>query len=153
VLALEGEPDGLLPPGWEVVAQRGEGLAERLASAFADVGGPVLLVGMDTPQVTADQLRAGLAALERAEAVFGPAHDGGFWAIGLREPDADVFAGVPMSRDDTGAAQRLGRRRLADPPVLLGQSFSPLRPTRSAHPARGCSPRNAGGLGAPAWRS
>jgi len=106
VLALEGEPDGLLPPGWEVVAQRGEGLAERLASAFADVGGPVLLVGMDTPQVTADQLRAGLAALERAEAVFGPAHDGGFWAIGLREPDADVFAGVPMSRDDTGAAQR-----------------------------------------------
>ena len=106
VLALEGEPDGLLPPGWEVVTQRGGGLAERLANAFHDVGGPVLLVGMDTPQVTADQLRAGLAGFARAEAVFGPAHDGGFWAIGLREPVADVFAGVPMSRDDTGAAQR-----------------------------------------------
>jgi uncharacterized protein len=123
VLALDGEPDGWLPAGWDVVAQRGDGLAERLAHAFADVGGPAFLVGMDTPQVTPGQLDAGLAALARFDAVFGAATDGGYWAIGLREPDPAVFAHVPMSREHTGAVQR-GRLdrlglRTADLPELL----------------------------------
>jgi rSAM/selenodomain-associated transferase 1 len=110
VLALDGEPGGWLPRGWDVVAQRGAGLAERLRHAFADVGGPALLLGMDTPQATPRLLGAGLAALGRSEAVFGPATDGGYWAIGLREPDDAVFDGVAMSRDSTGAVQ-LGRLR------------------------------------------
>jgi glycosyltransferase A (GT-A) superfamily protein (DUF2064 family) len=105
------------------VAQRGDGLAQRLANAFADVGEPGFLVGMDTPQVTAALLSDGLAALEHAEAVLGPAADGGYWAIGLREPDPAVFARVPMSREDTGALQlarldELGLRT-ADLPALL----------------------------------
>jgi uncharacterized protein len=123
VLALEGEPDGWLPAGWEVVAQRGGGLAQRLSHAFADVGEPAFLVGMDTPQVTPGLLSDGLSALTRCDAVFGPAGDGGYWGIGLREPDPAVFARVPMSRPDTGAIQRarldeLGLRT-ADLPALL----------------------------------
>jgi uncharacterized protein len=123
VLALDGEHDGWLPAGWDVVEQRGDGLAERLAHAFADVGGPAFLVGMDTPQLTPAGLDAGLAALERFDAAFAPATDGGYWAIGLREPDPAVFAHVPMSRAHTGAVQRarldaLGLRT-ADLPALL----------------------------------
>jgi uncharacterized protein len=106
VLVLDGRPGAWLPDGWDVIPQRGNGLAERLAAAFADAGGPALLVGMDTPQVTARELRAGLAALEAADAAFGPAEDGGYWAIGLREPNPAVFARVPMSRVFTGAIQR-----------------------------------------------
>jgi hypothetical protein len=121
-LVLDGRPDDWLPAGWDVIAQRGDGLAERLAAAFADAGGPALLVGMDTPQVTARHLRDGLAALGEADAAFGPAADGGYWGIGLREPDPAVFAGVPMSRAYTGAIQRarlaaLGLRTV-DLPVL-----------------------------------
>ena len=108
VVVLDGEPGAWLPAGFEVVAQRGAGLDERLASAFADVGGCALLIGMDTPQVTPALLQAGAAALVRdgVDAVLGPAGDGGYWAIGLREPDAALFAGVPMSEATTGAAQR-----------------------------------------------
>ena len=106
VLVLDGAPGDWLPRGWEVVPQRGAGLAERLAAGFADAGGPALLVGMDTPQVAPELLRGGLAALGLVDAVLGPAPDGGYWAIGLQEPDARVFAGVPMSRRDTGAIQR-----------------------------------------------
>ncbi len=55
VLVFDGDPAGWVMPGWEVVAQRGDGLDERLAAAFADTGpGPALLVGMDTPQLTAE---------------------------------------------------------------------------------------------------
>jgi rSAM/selenodomain-associated transferase 1 len=106
VLVLAGRPGPWLPPGWEVVPQRGAGLAVRLAAAFEDAGAPALLVGMDTPQVAPALLADGLAALAGAEAVFGPATDGGYWAIGLRAPDPAVFAGVPMSRAYTGAIQR-----------------------------------------------
>jgi rSAM/selenodomain-associated transferase 1 len=104
VLVLDG-PSGPWAAGLEVVGQRGAGLAARLANAFADVGAPALMIGMDTPHVTPELLTAGLAALRRRPAVLGPADDGGYWAIGLRRPDARVFAGVPMSRATTGARQ------------------------------------------------
>ena len=52
ILALDGTPGRWLPPGVEVIAQRGGGLDERLANAFADVTRPTVLIGMDTPQVT-----------------------------------------------------------------------------------------------------
>lgn len=112
VLVLDGAPGRWLPPGIEVIAQRGDGLGERLANAFADVGGPTFLVGMDTPQVTAAQLAAGLHALDGAGAALGRAPDGGYWGIGLRAPDAAVFARVPMSCARTGAVQAARLREL-----------------------------------------
>ncbi|HWK26280.1 MAG TPA: DUF2064 domain-containing protein [Solirubrobacter sp.] len=105
VLALDGAPEPWLDRGYEVIAQRGGGFADRLAAAFEDVGGPALLIGMDTPQVTPALLDAGLAAAARG-AVLGLAPDGGYWAIGLPRPDRAVFAGVPMSCATTGALQR-----------------------------------------------
>jgi glycosyltransferase A (GT-A) superfamily protein (DUF2064 family) len=121
VLVFEGDPAPWAGRGVEAIAQRGGGLEERLAAAFEDVAGPALLVGMDTPQVTPALLDAGLAALADHDAVFGPATDGGYWAIGLRRPDPAVFDGVPMSEGHTGAFQRA---RLA----VLGLSVADLPP-------------------------
>ncbi|WP_188192869.1 TIGR04282 family arsenosugar biosynthesis glycosyltransferase [Nonomuraea sp. SYSU D8015] len=115
ILAIDDpEPDSA-PAGFEVIAQRGEGLDERLAWAFADVYArrpiPALLVGMDTPQLTPALLTRAAAALRTHDAVFGPAADGGFWLLGLRRPDPTRLLGVPMSTPGTGAAQL---RRLSD---------------------------------------
>src|SRR5687767_10869590 len=52
VVVLDGDVGPWLPDGMRVVTQRGDGLAERLANAFDDVGAPSVLIGMDTPQVT-----------------------------------------------------------------------------------------------------
>lgn len=103
VLVLEGAPGPWLPPGIDVVPQCGGGLDERLAAAFADCAGPALLIGMDTPQVTPELLTVDFAG---CDAYFGPAEDGGFWALGLAVPDPDLVRGVPMSSAATGAAQR-----------------------------------------------
>jgi uncharacterized protein len=111
VLALDGSPGNWLPAGFEVIAQRSGGLDERLAAAFADTHAalplPMVLVGMDTPQLTADLLADAARTLVcgEADAVFGPAADGGFWLLGLRRPDRSLLAGVPMSRPDTGRHQ------------------------------------------------
>ena len=112
VLVLDGPPGPWLPPGFEVIAQRGGGLDERLANAFADIGGRVLIIGMDTPQVGCEGLARGLACLARAPAVLGPAADGGYWAIGLGAPDRSALAGVPMSSGRTLEAQRTRLRGL-----------------------------------------
>ncbi|MFE6618172.1 DUF2064 domain-containing protein [Streptomyces sp. NPDC057740] len=103
VLVLAGAPGPWLPPGFDVVPQCAGGLDERLADAFARCAGPALLVGMDTPQVTPGLLDVDFAD---CDAWFGPAEDGGFWALGLADPDPGLLRGVPMSTAVTGALQR-----------------------------------------------
>ncbi|TCK63847.1 DUF2064 domain-containing protein [Curtobacterium sp. PhB136] len=112
--------DGSVVPdaaaGFDVLHQPGGGLDERLGHLFDAMTGPTLLVGMDTPQLSADDLAPVLHDPER-DAWFGPAEDGGFWALYLREPDGAHLRGVPMSRDDTGAVQRA---RLVDAGLDVG---------------------------------
>jgi uncharacterized protein len=125
VLALDGRPGRWLPPGFQVVPQIEGGLDARIAAAFDAVGGPALLVGMDTPQLTAGVLEGAASELMRegVDAVLGPAEDGGYWSLGLRRPRAEVFAGVPMSSPITAIAQR---RRLRE----LGFRWSELEQMR-----------------------
>ncbi|GHG11958.1 TIGR04282 family arsenosugar biosynthesis glycosyltransferase [Streptomyces zaomyceticus] len=105
VLVLDGRPGSWVPEGIEVVPQGAGGLDVRLAAAFSHVGGPALLIGMDTPQITPGLLAQGLDFGE-TDAWFGPADDGGFWALGLAEPDPALLLGVPMSMASTGGEQR-----------------------------------------------
>lgn len=89
-----------------VIDQRGDDFAARLANAHADAaaGLPVLQIGMDTPQVTADLLGGCARRLLDAPAVLGLAADGGWWVLGVGSPAmAECLRDVPMSRADTGA--------------------------------------------------
>jgi rSAM/selenodomain-associated transferase 1 len=114
ILALDGTPGPWVRDGFSVIAQRGTGLDERLEHAFDDVYAqpgaddpcePVVLVGMDTPQLRPTHLMAAVGALEDHDAVLGLAPDGGFWLLGLRGLRAGAITGVPMSRADTGRRQ------------------------------------------------
>jgi glycosyltransferase A (GT-A) superfamily protein (DUF2064 family) len=99
VVAITGDLEAV-----RVIEQRGTGLAERLAHAHADAGGPggVVQVGMDTPQLlVADYLDAG-RTVELGSVVLGPAMDGGWWLLGLPDvAQAQALTKVPMSQDDT----------------------------------------------------
>jgi glycosyltransferase A (GT-A) superfamily protein (DUF2064 family) len=106
VIALDGPTGRWLKPGWEVAPQGLGRLDQRLVRAFRSVpAGPALLIGMDTPQVQAHHL----ATFDptRYDACLGLAEDGGYWAIGLRDPSraAEVISGVAMSTDRTGRDQ------------------------------------------------
>ena len=93
--------------GWNIHPQEGDGFGARLAHAHARVAGPVVQVGMDTPHLTPELLLGAADGLDIHDAVLGPAEDGGWWVLALRDPTAaSVLAGVPMSTPRTYADTR-----------------------------------------------
>lgn len=103
------------------VARAGQGrgdLGRRMLRALATAPGPAVLIGSDIPDVAPHHIATALWRLGGAEAVLGPAKDGGFWLIGRAPGRAwplDLFDGVRWSTEfalaDTVA--RLGPRRVA----------------------------------------
>ncbi|MHA6780190.1 TIGR04282 family arsenosugar biosynthesis glycosyltransferase [Pseudonocardia saturnea] len=128
-----------------MIAQRGDGLGARIAAAHADAaallpGRPTLQIGMDTPQVTAALLADAAGHLTGADAVLGLAEDGGWWALGLRDPHhAALVAGVPTSRDDTGA-RTLDALRAAGLRVRLLPILSDVDTIDDAHAVAAVTP-------------
>jgi glycosyltransferase A (GT-A) superfamily protein (DUF2064 family) len=117
--AVRGPEISELLRGWTITPQRGPDFAARLAAAHLDAGpGPVLQIGMDTPQVTPADLASVFTDLVALDAVLGPAGDGGWWVLGRRDPQAaQALAGVAMSEPTTyadtwaaleGCGQRVG---------------------------------------------
>jgi uncharacterized protein len=120
LLALDGPPVEV-PAGVEVIEQEGAGLGERLARAtghaFRRHPGRLLVVGADTrlTRAHADAVTKQLDA--GAEAVFGPALDGGYYLLGLVRPlpelfeiDTAAWGGDRVLELSLAAAWKAGRR-------------------------------------------
>ncbi len=97
---------------WTVHRQRGDDFATRLVNAHHDAaaasGAPVVQVGMDTPHLDPVTLaEVGARLTHRDAAVLGPAHDGGWWLLGVGGPHLlGHLPQVPMSTDRTGELTR-----------------------------------------------
>lgn len=117
---------GSVRPGLRFVAQCAGDLGERLTEAFAaefklgSVG--VLVIGGDCPALDRDILNAAADNLKASDAVLGPALDGGYYLIGLREPRPELFKGIDWSTaavlDQTRVKIRAFNLKLATLPVL-----------------------------------
>ena len=97
---LAQTPDGARWPGMGARVGQGRGdLGWRMHRACVGRG-RVVIVGTDIPALCAADVAAAFRALGRAQAVFGPAADGGYWLVGLspRRP-ARPFAGVRWSTE------------------------------------------------------
>jgi rSAM/selenodomain-associated transferase 1 len=82
--------------------QQGHDFAARLLYSFqwSAVQGfhRTVLIGSDTPQISRELVADACAALDEADVVLGPALDGGYYLIAMRQPH-DVFSNIPMSTD------------------------------------------------------
>lgn len=87
--------------------QHGEDFNTRLRAAFrctrARGFARTVVIGSDSPHIRRATVERALAALDTADVVLGPAEDGGYYLIAMREPH-DVFSGIPMS---TGVVLRM----------------------------------------------
>ena len=124
VRILHASPDDAkalaqLVPGTPLVLQEGRGLADALRLGIAaHVGnGPVAIVSSDVPGVPAGSIAAAFCALaDGADVVLGPALDGGYWLIAMREPHDAPFSEIPWS---TPAVLAVTRQRCADAGLRL----------------------------------
>ena len=117
-----------LRSGWRCSPQEAGDLGERLKRAFDDAFGEgatrVVIIGSDCPAITSDDIVAARQALETHDLVLGPARDGGYWLVGLRESQPALFDEMIWStstvlRDTLDRARRPGlqthlRRELMD---------------------------------------
>jgi hypothetical protein len=112
-----------LGPDATYLPQHGGDLGARMRAAFAAafaVGRRrVVIVGSDLPDLSADVLRAAFAALERSAAVLGPARDGGYYLLGLREMVPGVFDGIAWSTATVLEATQARLRAAGCEPALL----------------------------------
>ena len=82
-----------------LMSQRGEALGDRMHNIIEDryVGGAeaVLVMGTDLPTLPVEHVRrAGHLLRNGTEVVLGPSDDGGYYLIGLCEPDPSLFDGI-----------------------------------------------------------
>lgn len=91
--------------GFALFAQEGADLGARMRHAFerlfASGFARVVLVGSDLPVLQHKTLKAAFETLDgRAEVVFAPTLDGGYYLVGMRRPVFDVFENIVWSRND-----------------------------------------------------
>ena len=103
--------------GYDFALQRGTDLGGRMADALSQafVGGSqkVCLVGCDCPPIDRDYVWAAFRALDDADVVFGPAEDGGYGLVAMRELHQSLFENINWGSDDVlqrsvNIAQELG---------------------------------------------
>ena len=118
----------------------GARMTTAFAAAFAAGAGRVAIIGTDCPGLRAAHLTQAFAELDTADLVLGPATDGGYYLLGLRQPQPELFAHKAWSTDsvlaDTLAdAQRLGLRVALLPALRDVDTAADLAAWNAEHPA------------------
>ncbi len=92
----------------QVVAQRGEGLAEGLTSVFRHFTATgrqhVVAFNSDSPHLPLSVLQGAFEILAAQDAVVGPTHDGGYYLVGAKAAYPTLF-----ERDGMGTGSALDR--------------------------------------------
>ena len=82
--------------------QAGEELGARLLAAFRTTQSQgyqaSVLIGSDSPHISASTVIRARQALDTTDVVLGPSEDGGYYLIAMRSP-YDLFTDIPMSTD------------------------------------------------------
>jgi rSAM/selenodomain-associated transferase 1 len=95
--------DTLLPADFALIPQRGDGFGERLLATAEDLFscgyGSVCLIDSDSPTVPTAAFEQAIAELAKPgdRIILGPAHDGGYYLIGLKRAHSELFSNITWS--------------------------------------------------------
>lgn len=136
-------------PGEGLRPQRGGDLGARMAAAveeaFAEGAARVVVVGADVAGLTREHVRDAVRALATRDVVLGPAHDGGYYLVGLSRPAPGLFQEIPWSTPEVLAATAARATALGLSVARLGV----LRDVDTAEDVRAEWPRLSGLLAPP----
>jgi rSAM/selenodomain-associated transferase 1 len=117
--------DGIVPKSFQLLAQRGESLGDRLLNATTDLLSAgydsICLINSDSPTLPPAILRSAIEAIEPEEdrLVLGPAEDGGYYLIGLKNPHQILFDRIAWSTSEVLAHTVERAKQISLPVVML----------------------------------
>lgn len=77
----------------------GQRMQEAFAMAFRRGASKTIAIGADVPGLTTELLREAVCALDSSDVVLGPATDGGYYLIGVRQPRPMLFRDIAWGSD------------------------------------------------------
>ncbi len=92
--------------GFELFAQQGKHLGERLNNIFLEKlfqgYKAVSIVDSDSPDLPKSLIKESFELLlsKQADIVFGPCYDGGYYLVGMRKPNPELFRNIPWSTEN-----------------------------------------------------
>jgi hypothetical protein len=126
-VGAEAAFDNLLPPGFQMLAQRESGFGERLRGALEDLlacgFSSACLIDSDSPTLPRSALERAIESLAQPgdRAVFGGSADGGYYLLGLKRPHGRVFENIDWSTERVATQTRDRAReiglRVAELPI------------------------------------
>lgn len=83
--------------------QNGKDLGEKMQNAFAEGFAhqyeKIVIIGSDCPEITQEIIENAFKALNDSEIVFGPAKDGGYYLLGMKELHSFLFQNKKWSTE------------------------------------------------------
>jgi uncharacterized protein len=95
--------------------QQGADLGQRMENAFADIFADgyskAIIIGSDIPELDHRILQEAFNLLDRSDIVMGPACDGGYYLLGMKNMHRILFQSVPWS---TSRVLEITRQRIKE---------------------------------------
>ena len=133
--------------GVTLMPQEGETLTARLQAAFASLHergyGATVVIGTDAPDLPMNYVQQAFELLAQGhDVVFGPAEDGGYYLVALREPHPELFEDIPWSSEKVLEESLYKAELLGLDPALLPtwydvDSYDDLQRPGLSDPANG----------------
>ena len=89
---------------YEKYIQSGDALGDKMYNAmkhsFGEWAGKVVLIGSDCFELNSGIIEEAFKALEESDYVLGPAKDGGYYLIGMKELNLEIFQNKEWSSEN-----------------------------------------------------
>jgi len=86
---------------FDVRAQAGENLGERMKNSFKDVFSEefkkAIIIGTDLPDISAELINTASSKLDVYDFVIGPSCDGGYYLLGMKDFTPELFFNIEWS--------------------------------------------------------
>lgn len=97
VPATDDWPDAAFLKAVQAPGDLGQRMASAFHRAFLSGAQKAIIIGSDCPELDSRLIREAFEALDNTDFVIGPARDGGYYLLGMKQFTPEIFRGIPWS--------------------------------------------------------
>lgn len=83
----------------QITGDLGERIVSAIEGVYKEAKAPLIIMGGDCYDLTTQIIEQAFEELQKNDLVIGPANDGGYYLLGINQPDSNLFEGIDWSTD------------------------------------------------------